>query len=404
MKSVLHLEDGSRLKKIVGSQLLELFAPPVASPVKADSNFAPKSTVALYVPGTPLEKSLLPKKFFSIAAAFAVEDIGEQAFREKLQSPAAQQLFKQLSVAEGPRLDAVHYKNCLGSMMGKDRQAWEVSLGSKGFCAISEEAVDRFTANRCLVVYATHDALSRDLHTYVDEKLDHHPEKPLTLKQLADSAQMQAAKLLAFRNVKLVAVTIAQTLGLTLLDLSVDRDSLPQLDLAAAMAGGAPAGSPKFRPLAVPFGISCFNHLYTGTANIGEAKLPAIAVYCHCGHPGMGSGQPIIPLNPIDGVLWIKANQADDFHAAGLNRLAIAGTLPCGTGHQDVSAPAAPTKTVQRYIQTCIAASAADKPLLLQHDKFTRCYNNRSPLTEMLQKAFLGSNIAVLEHVTSTVC
>jgi len=395
-----------QLQATLGTELLDFFEAPNVS---ADSGLAHAAdgTVAVFATTAPLDKTMIPKEFFSVTALFRIAETNDAACQAASKTTrAAEQLAALQTNAAGPSLTATHFKNCLPEMLGKDKRAWEPSLGARGFYAISKEQVSRFVANHYLAVHCTHDILSQELHNYVSQKIDAHPATPYTIGEFSRSKQLHAARLLSLRNVKAVAARVADALGLKLLGTEIDNKALPSLALSGAAAGV----SVKFPLVGVPFGLTYFNHLSEGVYAGGgptstTASKPAIAVYCECGNPAQGFGSPVIPLNPIEGMLWVKDVDSSSLRQPTFNSHSIQSTMPCGTGHQ-AGKPAgtvAADRSFQLYVDNCISLPVNSALAPLSHPKIVRNYNTSAEVKAQIGSALPHAHLTTLEHVVTVV-
>lgn len=401
-------QELEKFRAVYGTELLDgyrlLGSLPVSSSSSSTAHPARRS-VLVFAGETELKNNMLPKELFKTNITCRLEhELTDSDVERIVNSPALKAALSELSgSASGPSLSKIHYKNCLPEMVGRDKAHWEPSLGERGIYSISREQLSRFQSAYTLSVQCDHPVLSKELHEFVERKLEKHASKPYSVGQFAASRIFTAARALAIRNTQQVAARLMDAMELTgTLQVSVDDQALPRLDAAL----------PRIVEAQPNISVTLFNHLVDGFWEGGAAKAtvqrrPAVAVYTDCGNPRASYGSPVVPLNPIEGMLLLKGVNSQDLRDELFNIESMQYTLPCGTGHSsEKHTPATPAaaKELQRYVSTCIGAFQASSHAELQnHPRVQRAYHPSAALVQAIATQMHNSQPTVLEHVFSLV-
>ena len=364
----------------------------------------PRQSIVLLHTNTPLGDELLPPGFLSTMIICALKgEYDEEQLLQKLKSPAVTQLIQTLRNNAGASLANVLIKDVPSEKRGQDSVSWQPSLSADSYVSISSNDIGRYDKEFSLVLYTGNPTLERDLKAYADKKANDPVANPYTLGRFSESLRHSKALQLAQRNAEAAAAQLAKALGVRI-ELKEDLQAVPAV---AQIAAASPCSqvAKSGRPLvAKSNGLSMFNHLFRADFQTDEGpQYKCVAIYTGCGNPSCGVGEPVFPINPVDGVGTISGYKPTSYAQAPTYTASdLCQTLPCGAPF----AAGTPIYTVNesRYVSKCLSSSSGTS-IEVGHAKLARNYMNTAEFLKPIGQHFdqPGAEVRILRHAASTV-
>ncbi len=378
----------------------------------------PRHSITMMHVDTPLGPELLPPGLLSTMSICSIKgEHEEEQLLKKLHSFDFHTVMERLRCNTGASLENVLLKEVPIPQRGKDAIPWSPSLSADSYASISSHDVGRYEKDLSLVLYTGNPTLETELRTYADYKASKAVEHPYTLGRFAESKRYRKAVQLVQRNARMAMAQLAQTLGIEIAlqeDLEAvlnpvvqTRSSLGSVTVnlfASPANSGVPASEAGRPMLAVCEGLSIFNHLFRNEFRTPEGPhYNCVAIYTDCGNSSCGTGQPVFPISPLDGVAVVHNYQVSGHSLPPRYTAAdLAQTLPCGAPFNNETTHLSTGQS--RFVSRCLVGSDGES-VAPNHKKLSRTYMAREQFLEPISNTFRrdGVELRVLRHAASTV-
>lgn len=334
----------------------------------------------------PVKPESLPTNMFKLMALFPLtkEPIEADQLYQQLAKQASTEL-REVFVGTGPSINDVHYKDVLPEMTLSDKRLWTPTLGKKGFMSIVKSKANTYESDYYLVLCADNAQLSEDIHAIASRKNVKPNGKLYTMQNLLESKEYHAATHLANRNIQRVAVQISNALGISIVtDKLIDHFSIPTVS-----SDGSFVRPSCYKPIA----STMFNYLdrVNHSSSAQRCSVAKIACYKSCSNASDSFGGPLIPLNPVDGFVWLKQLPA----AALTNHRFTEETVKL-IPLRAKKAPGSFTKERRLFAQKSVLFS-------LEHPDLACAYPTIDTQLGEIQKNFFNTKTIHLQPVVTTL-